>query len=62
MPDHQTISITGEITHFFAVYKELEEKETEVLGWQDRVTAYGIINEARRRLSGYVAPAEKHDG
>jgi len=51
-----------EITHFFAVYKELEEKETEVLGWQDRATAYGIINEARRRLSGYVAPAEKQDG
>ena len=41
-----------EITHFFAVYKELEEKETEVLGWQDRSTAHEIITEARQRLAG----------
>jgi inorganic pyrophosphatase len=41
-----------EITHFFAVYKELEEKETDVLGWQDRATAHDIIIEAHRRLSG----------
>ncbi len=41
-----------EITHFFAVYKELEEKETEVLGWQDRASAYDIIVAAHRRLAG----------
>ena len=52
VPEHNL----REITHFFAVYKELEEKETEVLGWQDRTTAYGIITEARRRLSGSVPP------
>jgi inorganic pyrophosphatase len=46
-----------EITHFFAVYKELEEKETEVLGWQDRAMAYRIINEARHRHSG-IPPAD----
>src|ERR1051326_5451471 len=44
-----------EITHFFAVYKELEQKETEVLGWPDRVSAHRIITEARRRLSGIAA-------
>lgn len=41
-----------EITHFFAVYKELEEKATEVMGWQDRASAYAIINDARHRHSG----------
>ena len=45
-----------EITHFFAVYKELEEKETEVLGWQDRASAYQVITEAHRRQAGLVAP------
>jgi inorganic pyrophosphatase len=41
-----------EITHFFAVYKELEEKETEVLGWHDRDASHRIILEAHRRLAG----------
>jgi inorganic pyrophosphatase len=37
-----------EIVHFFDIYKELEEKETNVLGWQDVETAHEII--ARFRL------------
>jgi inorganic pyrophosphatase len=48
LPEHYL----REITHFFAVYKELEEKETAVLGWQDRSSAYIVITEAHRRLSG----------
>jgi inorganic pyrophosphatase len=36
-----------EIVHFFDIYKELEEKETNVLGWQDVETAYAIIERFR---------------
>jgi inorganic pyrophosphatase len=45
-----------EITHFFAVYKELEEKETEVLGWQDRAAAYRVIDEAHHRYASSAHP------
>lgn len=38
-----------EIEHFFAVYKDLEEKKTGVEGWQDLDAALQIINEARQR-------------
>ena len=38
-----------EIDHFFAVYKELEGKETQPGGWQDRAAAYGAIEAAMRR-------------
>lgn len=37
-----------EIRHFFEVYKELEDKEVEVLGWKGRDVALDII--ARYRL------------
>ncbi len=40
-----------EIVHFFDIYKELEEKETNVLGWQDVETAYAVIQ--RFRLDGH---------
>jgi inorganic pyrophosphatase len=35
-----------EIDHFFAVYKELEEKETETGGWHGRDAARQVILEA----------------
>lgn len=38
-----------EIGHFFAVYKELEEKKTGVEGWEDRESAIRIIKESRQR-------------
>lgn len=38
-----------EIDHFFAVYKELEGKETVTGGWQDRQAAHGAIEAAMRR-------------
>jgi inorganic pyrophosphatase len=38
-----------EIDHFFAVYKELEGKETHTGGWQDRNSALGAIQAAMRR-------------
>ena len=39
LPSH----ILKEIVHFFDVYKELEEKQTIVLGWQDVATAHSVI-------------------
>lgn len=34
-----------EVEHFFAVYKELEGKEIEVLGWSDVERAHEVIRE-----------------
>jgi len=42
--------VTGEIGHFFDIYKELEPgKSTDVRGWQDRACALEIIDAAFRR-------------
>ncbi len=37
-----------EVVHFFDIYKELEEKETNVLGWQDVETAHEVIEKFRQ--------------
>jgi inorganic pyrophosphatase len=37
-----------EIENFFQTYKTLEEKETEVVGWEDAVAAWAIIEAGRR--------------
>jgi inorganic pyrophosphatase len=39
-----------EIEHFFAVYKDLEEKKTGVEGWAERDSALEIIEQSRRRF------------
>ncbi len=39
-----------EIEHFFAVYKDLEEKKVGVEGWQDRNAAVREILESRERF------------
>jgi len=41
---------TKEITHFFHVYKELENKEVEIGGWKDRQFALDIIQKYRTDL------------
>ncbi len=38
-----------ELEHFFAVYKELEHKETGVEGWEDRAAAIRVVLESQRR-------------
>jgi inorganic pyrophosphatase len=38
-----------EIVHFFESYKQLEQKDVEVLGWQDRTFAHRSIREAVAR-------------
>lgn len=45
-----------EIEHFFSIYKELEEKETEVGGWEDRSAALELIEAARLRWSDSGRP------
>lgn len=44
LPGH----ILKEIVHFFDIYKELEEKQTTVLGWQDMELAHHIIQRFRQ--------------
>jgi len=39
-----------EITHFFAIYKDLEGKRVEVKGWQDAAYARGKVIEAAERF------------
>jgi inorganic pyrophosphatase len=48
--DVQTLDSLGEhlkreIWHFFEVYKELEDKAVEVLGWDSKQAAYEIITQ-----------------
>lgn len=38
-----------EIAHFFSIYKDLEGKRTEALGWKDRQIAYQVIEAAHKR-------------
>ena len=44
-----------EIEHFFSVYKQLEEKKTEVRGFGNRAQAVEVIEEARNRLAETVS-------
>lgn len=38
-----------EIEHFFTIYKQLEEKETQVEGWDSREEAFKVIKESQER-------------
>jgi inorganic pyrophosphatase len=42
VPEH----LLRELEHFFAVYKELEDKKTATLGWRAAAEAYEIIERA----------------
>jgi len=35
-----------EVEHFFSIYKELEDKKVEIIGWEDRGEAIAAINRA----------------
>jgi inorganic pyrophosphatase len=41
--------LRDEISHFFEVYKTLEDKEVEVYGWFSREDALEVIDDSRRR-------------
>jgi inorganic pyrophosphatase len=40
-----------EIEHFFAIYKELEEKEVTVDGWRDAPDAQALVRATERRFA-----------
>ena len=43
--------LRSEISHFFAVYKDLDaDRHSEVLGWGDRQQALSTVEDARRRF------------
>ena len=44
-------TLRAEIEHFFAVYKDLEQKVTSTEGFADRAAALKVIAEARSRAS-----------
>ncbi|MEX1178682.1 MAG: inorganic diphosphatase [Nitriliruptor sp.] len=50
VPEH----LLDEIAHFFAIYKDLEQKKVDVRGWRDRDEALQTIAEARERYEGPV--------
>jgi inorganic pyrophosphatase len=43
-----TDQLQREISHFFSVYKDLEEKKVDVDGWRDRDEALEVLADARR--------------
>jgi inorganic pyrophosphatase len=45
------VQMRDEISHFFAVYKTLEQKDVEVDGWYAREEAVKVIEESQRRWS-----------
>ena len=49
-------SLLAEIEHFFAVYKDLEDKKVETQGFQDLEAALVIIGEARQRAEAKAQP------
>lgn len=54
LPDLQG-HLLKELEYFFEVYKDLEGKETAILGWRPAEVAHGIIREAIER-AGSAAP------
>jgi inorganic pyrophosphatase len=41
-------ALQREITHFFSIYKQLEDKEVEVEGWRSRDEALAVIEDGKR--------------
>ena len=48
VPDH----LLDEIAHFFAIYKDLEQKKVEIHGWRDMAAAFEVIADSRQRYPG----------
>jgi len=51
-----------EIEHFFAVYKTLEKKPTEILGWYGSEEAWRLIRQAQLRYAQARGPARGQTG
>ncbi len=46
-----------EVEHFFSVYKDLEGKQTKVIGWKDREDAFEVIRSSHERFLQSTAAA-----
>jgi len=46
--------VLREVEHFFSVYKNLEGKRTEVLGWKDREAAFEAIRRSHERFEAAI--------
>jgi inorganic pyrophosphatase len=53
--------LRDEISHFFAVYKTLEDKTVEVDGWYPREDAVKVIEESRNRYAERQQDPEGHE-
>ena len=49
-----------EIENFFATYKALEDKWTELVGWKDEVEAWKVIEECEVRWQELVKTKQSH--
>ncbi len=49
--------VLEEISHFYSIYKELEGKRAQALGWRDRNVAQHVITEAHARFRGELKAA-----
>ena len=49
--------LRGEIANFFSIYKQLESKDVEVVGWQPREAAHEAIENARARWRDQPRPS-----
>jgi inorganic pyrophosphatase len=52
--DQVAVHVRRELEHFFAIYKELEGKRTEMSGWQGPRQAREAIVQSRRRYQDRV--------
>jgi inorganic pyrophosphatase len=42
--------VMKEIEHFFSIYKDLEKKQTQMIGWHDAQVAHGLIRKAHNNF------------
>lgn len=53
-------TLRAEIEHFFAVYKDLEDKPTGTEGFRDVEEARRVLAESRQRVEGRTTPSDGH--
>ncbi len=49
---HVASHFLREVEHFFAIYKELEGKQVETFGWEERESAYQVVERSIRAVAG----------
>jgi len=52
--------VLREVEHFFAIYKDLEGKRTQVIGWKGRDDAHAIIRASHARFTSNAMHAATH--